>query len=410
MNTHVDKIQKNKSQAVANNLPKLQSNGESTFQFLDNTPEAIAQRKLQESINNSPRVKQLKAYQKLANNSPQVKYLPHKALHSVQQKQGRVKPTVQMKDANINDDSESIVQRFIYLGESKKPLTDQSTLEELKKLVTIENHEILEQAFIHSIVPIRGNDLQNIANQINRMGDLRNSKKPWADIPDDPSPIFYGVASPEGAPRLRNDKLGSVGRLLYMNEKQGREIIDFKNINDPTLLLHIPFSETIQENSSPLGLIGAPSPAPQHAQPQVALQLPQVGYPQPAQPQVAPPPPPPLRVEAKHKNHDPKDILDVLRMKDTFKYHEKTAARKIGEGVKWKNPYVDKGGVGKWYNTSKRGIDWATTNGKVVYFALDNLDDTSIPDKEGKAGTQYHGERITLYLPIVFETHWTHPG
>jgi hypothetical protein len=54
MNTHADKTLENKSQTVANRLPKLQSKSESTFQFVDNRPEAIAQRKLQEAISNSP--------------------------------------------------------------------------------------------------------------------------------------------------------------------------------------------------------------------------------------------------------------------------------------------------------------------------------------------------------------------
>jgi hypothetical protein len=75
MNTHADKTLENKSQTVANRLPKLQSKSESTFQFVDNRPEAIAQRKLQEAITNSPRVQQLKAYQEMANNSPQVSQL-----------------------------------------------------------------------------------------------------------------------------------------------------------------------------------------------------------------------------------------------------------------------------------------------------------------------------------------------
>ena len=75
MNTHVDKTSENKSQAVANSLPKLQSNSESTFQFMDNRPETIAQRKLQEAINNNPHVQQLKAYQEMANSSQQVKQL-----------------------------------------------------------------------------------------------------------------------------------------------------------------------------------------------------------------------------------------------------------------------------------------------------------------------------------------------
>lgn len=201
MNTHADKTLENKSQTVTNRLPKLQSKSESTFQFVDNRPEAIAQRKLQEAISNSPRVQQLKAYHEMANNSPQVsqlralqdrannspqfsqtaqlqamadnysaqkqqpiqkkknntglpdnlktgmenlsgmsldgvnvhrnsdkpaqlqahayaqgtdihlgpgqeKHLPHEAWHVVQQKQGRVQPTMQMKGkVNVNDDA-----------------------------------------------------------------------------------------------------------------------------------------------------------------------------------------------------------------------------------------------------------------------------------------------------------------
>jgi hypothetical protein len=184
MNTHVDKTQENKSQAVTNAISQKQIGGESTFQFVDNRPETIAQRKLQEMANNSPQVSQLKAFQEMANNSPQVnqaaqlqsmadnfssqqqqpiqkkenntglpdnlktgmenlsgmslddvkvhrnsdkpaqlqahayaqgtdihlgagqeKHLPHEAWHVVQQKQGRVKPTMQMKGkVNVNDD------------------------------------------------------------------------------------------------------------------------------------------------------------------------------------------------------------------------------------------------------------------------------------------------------------------
>ncbi|WP_264564733.1 DUF4157 domain-containing protein [Flavobacterium sp. N3904] len=75
MNTHADKTSDNKSLAVANSLPKQQSSSESAIQFVNNRPEAIAQRKLQEAINNSPRVQQFKAYQQIANSSAQVKQL-----------------------------------------------------------------------------------------------------------------------------------------------------------------------------------------------------------------------------------------------------------------------------------------------------------------------------------------------
>jgi hypothetical protein len=184
MNTHADKTQENKSQSVANAFSQKSSSSESTFQFVDNRPEAVTQRKLQEMANNSPQVSQLRAIQEMANNSPQAKqtaqlqamadnytaqkqqpiqkkenntglpdnlktgmenlsgmslddvkvhrnsdkpaqlqahayaqgsdihlasgqekHLPHEAWHVVQQKQGRVKPTMQMKGkVNINDD------------------------------------------------------------------------------------------------------------------------------------------------------------------------------------------------------------------------------------------------------------------------------------------------------------------
>ena len=185
MNTHADKTQENKSQAVSAVDSQMQSSGESSFQFVDNRPEAVAQRKLQEIANNSPQVSQLRAFQDMVNNSPQAKHtaqlqaiadnhsaqqrqpiqkkenntglpdslktgmenlsgmslddvkvhrnsdkpaqlqahayaqgtdihlgsgqekhLPHETWHVVQQKQGRVKPTMQMKGkVNINDDA-----------------------------------------------------------------------------------------------------------------------------------------------------------------------------------------------------------------------------------------------------------------------------------------------------------------
>ena len=185
MNTYTDKTEKKKNQSVSNGESQLKRGGESTYQFVDNRPEAVAQRKLQEMGNNSPQVSQLRAFQEMANNSPQVKrmaqlqaivnnhsaqqkqtiqkkenntglpdnlksgmenlsgislddvkvhrnsdkpaqlqahayaqgtdihlasgqekHLPHEAWHVVQQKQGRVKPTMQMKGmVNVNDDA-----------------------------------------------------------------------------------------------------------------------------------------------------------------------------------------------------------------------------------------------------------------------------------------------------------------
>ncbi len=62
MNAHADKTRENKSQSVSNGESQMQRGGESTFQFVDNRPEAIAQIKLQEIANNSPQAMQLKAF------------------------------------------------------------------------------------------------------------------------------------------------------------------------------------------------------------------------------------------------------------------------------------------------------------------------------------------------------------
>ncbi|ELR73687.1 hypothetical protein C900_02091 [Fulvivirga imtechensis AK7] len=165
MNIQTKKSQVIKSQPAANRTSPDQRPG-GTSSFVDNRPEAIAQRKLQQSANNSPQVKQVAqlqavmhdqqkpTLQKKENNTGlpdqlksgieslsgyamddvkvhynsdkpsqlqahayaqgteihiapgQEKHLPHEAWHVVQQKQGRVKPTTQLQGKiNVNDDA-----------------------------------------------------------------------------------------------------------------------------------------------------------------------------------------------------------------------------------------------------------------------------------------------------------------
>lgn len=185
MSTLANKSQENQSQAVSAESSQVQIGSESSFQFVDNRPETIAQRKLQEMGNNSAQVSQLMVFQEMANKIPKVKqaaqlqniadnysaqryrpiqkkenktglpdnlksgienlsgysmndvkvhynsdkpaqlqahayaqgtdihlgsgqeeHLPHETWHIVQQKQGRVKPTLQMKGKiDINDNA-----------------------------------------------------------------------------------------------------------------------------------------------------------------------------------------------------------------------------------------------------------------------------------------------------------------
>ena len=223
MNTHADKTQENKSQSVSALDSQMQSDGKSTFQFVDNRPEAFPQRKLQERANNSSQVKQLEAFQEMANNSAQTKqtaqlqamadnhsaqkqqliqkkenktglpdnlktgmenlsgmslddvkvhhnsdkpaqlqahayaqgtdihlgpgqekHLPHEAWHVVQQKQGRVKPTMQMKGkVNINDDI-GLEKEADVMGAKALQMRRDGIADELNQNVKEKEQEILK--------------------------------------------------------------------------------------------------------------------------------------------------------------------------------------------------------------------------------------------------------------------------
>jgi hypothetical protein len=126
MNTHADKTEKNKSQTVITETSQLQSGGKSTFQFINNRSDAVAQRKLQEMANNSPQVSQLRAFQEMANNSPQAKQLAqlqkmannHSAQHeqpiqkkeSIEDKRARIKKAQEGTDLGGADAEPLIVE------------------------------------------------------------------------------------------------------------------------------------------------------------------------------------------------------------------------------------------------------------------------------------------------------------
>lgn len=73
MYAQIEKPKENKSKEVANTVTQKKSAGKQGFGSVDNRPEAIAQRKLQEIANNSPQAMQLRVFQTMVNNSPQAK-------------------------------------------------------------------------------------------------------------------------------------------------------------------------------------------------------------------------------------------------------------------------------------------------------------------------------------------------
>ena len=51
MNTFVGRKEENKNQSVANEVSQKRRKGETTYQFVDNRPEVVSQRKWQEMTN-----------------------------------------------------------------------------------------------------------------------------------------------------------------------------------------------------------------------------------------------------------------------------------------------------------------------------------------------------------------------
>ena len=65
MNNHTDKTQENKTHSVANRVTQKLNGSESTFQFIDNRPEVVLQKKVQEMANNSHQASQQNTIQRL---------------------------------------------------------------------------------------------------------------------------------------------------------------------------------------------------------------------------------------------------------------------------------------------------------------------------------------------------------
>lgn len=154
MYKQLDRPKDNKSSLVAKTVIQNTNNTRQGFSFVDNRPKDVVQRKWSKIADNRPQSSQPKQLLQKKNNTGlpnnlkagienlsgysmddvkvhynsskpaqlqahayaqgsevylgpgQDKHLPHEAWHVVQQKQGRVKPTLQMKDkVNINDDA-----------------------------------------------------------------------------------------------------------------------------------------------------------------------------------------------------------------------------------------------------------------------------------------------------------------
>ncbi len=179
MNIRTHKIQEDKSSLIENAVSKKREAPQSTFQFMDQRPEAVAQKKLQQMADNSQQIKQSAQLRLMTGNHPvpeqnpiqkkenktglpdnlksgienlsgysmndvkvhynsyrpaqlrahayaqgtdihiapgQEKHLAHEAWHVVQQKQGRVRPTMQMKGRIAMNDHAGLEREADVMG------------------------------------------------------------------------------------------------------------------------------------------------------------------------------------------------------------------------------------------------------------------------------------------------------
>jgi hypothetical protein len=177
MYEQVEKPKENKSRAIENSTVQTKSKAKQPIGLVDNRPGSIAQRKMKSIANNSSSqpiqkkenntglpdnlktgIEKLSGYSmedvKVHYNSPkpaqlqahaytqgtdihlasgQEKHLPHEVWHVVQQKQGHVKPTMQMKGkVNINDDAGLEKEADVMGGNSLKIGAAYKTSKQLK--------------------------------------------------------------------------------------------------------------------------------------------------------------------------------------------------------------------------------------------------------------------------------------
>lgn len=221
MNAASDKTQEERSQSTSNESSQKINIAESTFQFVDRRPEAVAQRKLQDIANNSTQTNRAVQLQAITDNytkqqlhpiqkkesktglpsklktgvehlsgyslddvkvhynsskpaqlqahayaqgteihlaSGQEKHLPHEAWHVVQQKQGRVKPTVQLKGkVHINDDAHLEKEADRMGAKASKIQTSQKAI-----------HQVIPTQLKNTVQRVR--DVNDVETTINDVG------------------------------------------------------------------------------------------------------------------------------------------------------------------------------------------------------------------------------------------------
>ncbi|WP_025146694.1 DUF4157 domain-containing protein [Pedobacter jeongneungensis] len=265
MNTYKHKAHERTNEAVDRNLPK-QNSKEVAFKLDDKRPQAIAQRKLQigaddyvqqqahpvqkkgtgtglpdnlkngienlsglsmDDVNvhyNSNQPAQLQAHAYAQGTdihiaAGQEKHLPHEAWHVVQQKQGKVKPTLQLKGTvNVNDD---------------KGLEDEADIMGAKAMSTahqIENHPV---QLAKNIAGVHQSSFEGIVQR-----NLRIKSSAHGDKVDGSMQAVRNEVIDVIARNSNSEVLDDIAKLQTSIASRKAEQATFKDKTDPEYIKH----------------------------------------------------------------------------------------------------------------------------------------------------------------------------
>ena len=113
MNTHADKSQETQSKAVANGFSEKANSSQSTFQFVDNRPETIQMRKLQEMANNSPQAQRAAQFQTMVNGNNATTSQENESLEEGATLQEKGEPGQKKENTSQH---RSVIQRITHNG------------------------------------------------------------------------------------------------------------------------------------------------------------------------------------------------------------------------------------------------------------------------------------------------------
>lgn len=244
MNTHADKTQENKSQSVARAVKHKQSRSESSYQFIDNRPEAIAQRKLQEMANNHK-----KNSSQFLDNRPET--ITQRKRQEIANSSAQVKQAAQLKSTIDNNSSQQVIQMVRSVMREEGEIEEVEDTYELKpgeefisdklKNAEIKGHEaelarFRELGAAKEKGPIM--DIRPISN--GNSATLSHLNTPYVDKNMRPrSRLMYGVttrfltptpdAEDDGGPKKRQisseqvEKYKSIGQQAIAKEQETQD-------------------------------------------------------------------------------------------------------------------------------------------------------------------------------------------